>query len=460
MLEAQRGGGNRALAKALQTRGEIQRFTEVGHKAIGDAAFGHDTMKLGDVEMSYGDAVAMGDYFGSFDQMRRLAEKPGKGMGHAGEVKYVLWVHIWGRKPEAKMSQWYDESAAQIAETRSRGLDSVNISHFPNPDAGDTGLAPQQKTQRHKDGVAWGAAATYREGHQLAIELAHQNGAKQERNNDEALLADGYACHFLTDSFSGSHLRTARGSIKEYWDARVPHFHMKMINWLADEIDKEHWGAANRGLAVPIKGGSVRALAQEQLIKALAGANYSFGNLVSLIIHDAEGASGVEATVDGSQITLAGDKNLVDDKGAPTSSGQPTFDAATRAVKASVEDIYTAFEAGMMGKDWAAVEKSLQRDGLYAAERLTPTAVPDAQLPAEKRSLPWMQKTVDEFLAENEAAIGIWGPSMASEFEGKLDSMKDLRAEAKHGMQRALIAPMRTGGKEVGKVIKAIASHS
>src|SRR5262249_41294196 len=237
-------------------------------------------------------------------------------------------------------------------------------------------------------------------------------------------------------------------------------FHMKMINWLADEIDKEHWGAVNRGLAVPIKGGSVRTLAQEQLIKALAGANYTFGNLVSLIVHDAEGAAGVEATVDGSQITLAGDKTLVDDKGAPTSSGQPTFDAATRAVKASLEDIYTAFEAGMRGKDWEPVKKSLQRDGLYAAERLTPTAVPDAQLPAEKRSLPWMQKTVDEFLAENEAAIGIWGPSMASEFEGKLDSMKDLRAEAKHGIQRALITPMRAGGKEVGKVIKAITSHS
>ena len=55
-----------------QSEGRVQRFTEPGHKLIGDAAFGTELLTLGGVEMTYGDAVALGDYFGSFDHIRRL----------------------------------------------------------------------------------------------------------------------------------------------------------------------------------------------------------------------------------------------------------------------------------------------------------------------------------------------------------------------------------------------------
>ena len=51
----------------------------------------------------------------------------------------------------------------------------------------------------------------------------------------EALAHDGFACHFLTDAFSGSHARTPRSSIEDYWDKKVPKFDERLVNWLADE---------------------------------------------------------------------------------------------------------------------------------------------------------------------------------------------------------------------------------
>jgi hypothetical protein len=47
---------------------------------------------------------------------------------------------------------------------------------------------------------------------------------------------DGFACHFLTDAFSGSHARTPRSSIETYWDEKVPNFDRKLVYWLADEV--------------------------------------------------------------------------------------------------------------------------------------------------------------------------------------------------------------------------------
>ena len=63
--------------------------------------------------ITYGDAVAMGDYFGSFKSMQDLARIPGKGIGTRGEVMYVLWAKIWGNKKD----NWdfYDTNAKRRA---------------------------------------------------------------------------------------------------------------------------------------------------------------------------------------------------------------------------------------------------------------------------------------------------------------------------------------------------------
>lgn len=482
---------------------QVQRFTEPGHKLLGDTAFGTELLNLGGVQMSFGDAVALGDYFGSFDSLRRFAEKEGIGRNSKGVLRYVIWVKIRKHPMESKLNDWYNKDAVFQAEQISRSLDPVNIGHFPNPKSGDTKLDPLQKNQRvDENKKPFGAAATYRQAHEQAMELAYFNGVHQQ-SNDDALIADGFACHFLTDSFSASHLRTPRASIKAYWDQKVPGFQNKLIQWLADIINRQPLSSvglvnlAERGLAPFVAGGTVRGTAISTLSLLLSGGQLNFGDLVSLIVHDAEGAAGVEATIGGKNITLVGDKDLLDEKPADdldpggekisslkqAGAAAETAQAAIAAVKASLEDIYDAYFAGLpenlgtigLGyagfgdlsrtthhKDFATYRKdALGRRNLYRAESLVPTAVEDAQLPAEKATLPWMQNSVADLFAEPriKKALVVFGKGEATEFAERLKGMKDLRPEHLAAINKALIEPLASGDPDrVAGVIESIIS--
>jgi hypothetical protein len=506
MHVAQQGGTS--VGPARRSAWRVQRFTEPGHKLIGDTAFGPDMLSLGVVQMTFGDAVALGDYFRSSKRVRDLAGKPGIGRGTRGELLYVLWVKIRGLPKSARLGQWYDESAAFQAEQTSRLLDSSNISHFPNPRSGDTALDPLQKNQRvGPDGKPFGAAATYRQAHEEAMGIAYVNGTLQQ-GNDDALLADGFACHFLTDSFSASHLRTPRASIKAHWDAQVPGFRHKLIDWLAEQINREPLSLfgpvdiAKRVFAVTgfpgvhTPNATVRGAATEQLSVMLSGGDFSFGDVVSLIAHDAEGAAGVEATVGGKRLRLVGDKDLV--QGRPVDPLYPegqqiysfgqnaaagTAQAAVAAVKASLEDIYDAYFAGLpenlgtpgLGyagfgdlrrtthhQDFETFKKQVKGpQGLYRAERLMPTAVADEALPADARTLPWAQGSVDELLAASNARVGralvAFGHAEATEFEKRLKGMQDLLPEHRAVLQRVLIDPLNSDDADrIRGLLKAI----
>ena len=483
-----------------QSEGRVQRFTEPGHKLIGDAAFGTELLSLGEVKMSYGDAVALGDYFGSFDHIRRLAGKEGKERNTKGVLRYVLWVKIRKHKKETKLGDWYDETAVFQAEQISRSLDSKNISHFPNPRSGDTTLDPLQKNQRvGDDKKPLGAAATYRQAHEEAMWMAYINGTHQQ-NNDDALLADGFACHFLTDSFSASHLRTPRASIKEYWDQKVPGFRNKLIQWLAYQISQQPLSnvfavniAENIGALAAV--GSIENFVITKLSILLSGGDFSFGDVVSLIIHDAEGAATVEASIDGSPITLVGDKDLVDEKAVDdldpegdkvyslkkAGAAADTSKAAIAAVKASLDDIYDAYMAGLpenlgtigLGyagfgdlrrtthhKDFDTFKKdTLGRRHLYRAEQLVPTAVDDSRLPPEKKTLPWMQNSVDDLMSNSRIkdALVVFGRGEAKVFSETLKQMDDLRPAHRAVIEKALIAPLDSGDPErIGRLFKSI----
>ncbi len=487
----------------------VQRFTEPGHKLIGDEAFGIELMKLAGVEMTFGDAVALGDYFGSIEDVRKLATKEGIGRNSRGVVRYVLWVKIRKHKKESKLGEWYDENASFQAEQISRSQDSKNISHFPNPRTGDTALDPLQKNQRiGDDQKPLGAAATYRQAHEKAMWMAYINGTHQQ-GNDDALLADGFACHFLTDSFSASHLRTPRASIKQHWDQKVPGFRKKLIQWLADQINRQPLSSigplnmlerlfAITGFPfVKTPNSTVRSAAITQLSILLSGGDYSFGDVVSLIVHDAEGAATVDASIDGSPITLVGDLDLVDEKpldpmdpgGEKTYSlkaagaADRTAKAAIAAVKASLEDIYDAYAAGLpenlatVGLGYAGFgsfdrtfhhknfntfkKDALGRRGLYRAEQLIPTAVEDKLLPPDKKTLPWMQASVDDLLAPNNTRIGkaleLFGKGEAKEFKDRLKDMKDLKPEHRAVIEKMLIAPLESGDANlIRKLLRSI----
>jgi hypothetical protein len=353
-------------------------------------------------------------------------------------------------------------------------------------------MDPHTKAERREQGQPFGAAATYRRAHEQAMQLAYAHGVKQEAM-DDALLADAFACHFLTDAFSAGHIRTPRASIQEYWDGRVPGFHRKLVHWLADRVEGAY-GRAERAAAigipfVPVVGAigsvalglpnaTVGTASREQLTIALGpDDSLSFGNLISLVVHDVEGAATVEASTGGAPITLVGDKDLVTDDVDPITkqhthrltgpTAQGTFDAAVAAVKASLEDLYEAHGAGWHGERFStAYQKVMGRDRLYTAERLMPQPLDDSRVPAEKRSVFWMQKSVGDLLADPamRRALVNWGAIEAPEFEKKLNEMRsrgELPQKARDAIQRALIDPLKSGDPDrIHQVILAIIAHS
>jgi hypothetical protein len=456
VLHLQRTIGNRAVRRLLETRTRmLARFAEGEHKLIGDTAWGSaEQFELAPgVKISFGDAVALGDYFESFDRMRDLAGRPGKGAGTRGELLYVLWVDIWDKPAKAKLGEWYDKSAVFHREQLTSYFDSRNIGHFPNPVEGDL-KRPRREldVRRDKEGDPVGGGATYRKWHEEAVRKAyeaglHYAGVRTEKF-DEAVLTDGFACHFLTDAFSASHVTTPRLSIKEYWNKKVPSFDRKIVGWLADKIDHGKWKWYERGGAYLVEGSSIHAAALNKLAHKLTG--FGFGDLVSLVVHDVNGSRGVKATVGGKPVTLVGDSGILQ-KGRVTPKGQATFDAATEAARASIGEVQDAYIAAATSRtDYATFRAGLTKaDGLYAGERLMPVPVSDD-------ALAWRYAGVDSFLADarmNEALVE-WGRVRGHSFAAGLE---DFNPKAQEVVKRVLIAPLTSGDEDqVRQVLREI----
>lgn len=403
------------------------------------------------VTMSYGDAVAIGDYYESFSDLKDIAGKQGKTVGTQGELRYVLWVDIWGKKESDRMGSWYDEWAKFHREQLNAFYDSRNIGHFPNPVEGDLGR-PRRELDVRKDtaGGPLGGGATYRKWHEEALRKAVDAGGANS-SLDEAYLTDGFACHFLTDAFSASHIKTPRQSIKEYWDAKVPNFDKKLIAWLANMIEHGAWHWYERFGAYIVKGHSIHAEAVEKLRHKLGG--FGFGDLVSLVVHDVEGFNGVEATSGGSTVKLVGDGALVGDDGSLTDAGKATFEAAVAAVEKSIGEIQDAYIAGHTKTSAGAVEAAMTKsDGLYAAERLIP-------VPASGGGMRWKFATADDFLYDGDVNLALvrWGAIRGKAFAG---SLTDFHPKAQAVVKRVLIEPLISGDEdEIRGVLKTIVDY-
>lgn len=493
VLELQGLAGNRAVSRLCGPVRRLQRFAETEHKLIGDTAWGSaEGFELAPgFEISFGDAVALGDYFGSYDSFQRLAAKPGKGIDTRGEVLFVLWNKIWHadrsaedkeRLEKEKLGKWYDKFAKHNAEQRELTLRNVNISHFPNPLEGDTGRT-RQEVDKRKDasGAPLGGGATYRKLHEEAIAKAWEAGTHyfgsfgRPADLDEALLRDAFACHFLSDAFSASHINTPRTAIKEYWNRKVPGFDRKLVKWLSQRIPG-HFSSFDRGAAYgfqnlilgffafipPVRGlveqapgSSVETAAREQLSLKMGGVG--FGDLISLVVHDYSGHWGVKAQVAGKPIKLVGDSGILDKAAGAkrtqdatladvTAKGRATFDAATDAVKASIIEVQDAYVASQTSKgDLRSYLASLTKaDGLYAGERSIPTT--------SQKELFWKRDSVDALLADERMnrALVAWGESRGKEMEEQLISMPE---KVRKAVRKILIEPLRSRDEDTVRAV-------
>jgi len=476
VLALQRGAGNAATARLLApARPTVQRFAELEHKAIGDRAVSDvefrisptGKMHMDDVNMTYGDLVALGDYFSSPDEITSLAAKPGKTKNTIGEVYYALFVSVRGQDEKALMGKMFDATAKDAVNERFYRLAAANISHFPNPQSGDVDMDPRTKAkQRDKQGPV-GEPATYREGHERAVRRAIELG-KSGRPIGGALAIDAFYSHFLTDAFSAGHIRTPRVTAVNYWHRKVPDFNARFQNWLGDTV--AFWVSHNGGqLEQMAPRGTVRKGARKAVKDALKTMPaMSFGDVVGLAVHDYDSERGVVVRIGGKKMRMVGDGHLLDPEGdddaTTVKAAQQTMDLAVKAVQSSQRDIEKAYEMGAAGSELDAAVANLTREGkgLFLAERLVPVPVPDAELTAADKSLPWAFENVDDLLKDKRMrrALTIFANNKAAMFDAIMDDPQ-IDKVAKQGLQLMVRTPMEsTDPNTIIKLFREILAHA
>ena len=495
----------RLLAPRQRT---LARFDEPGHKAIGDKALdarwrlpGSTMFK--ELQLTFGDWVALGDWFENIAEIKRmLGAHPDSDT--VGQVYYAVLVQIRPRNDQER-KQAQDEYLGTLftqhdmdeVNKRYATLKTRNFKHFSNPLVGDTTLSTAEKAKRQREGKPFGAVAEYHADHLEAVKQAATAAQLGEKRwLGEAIAMDGFACHFLTDAFSGSHARTPRSSIKTFWDEKVPDFDTKLVYWLADEVTwvidtspRIQWSQGVYGLKEWIGGkldgpfGVVRKAARESI--RLAVPRMSFGDIVGLIVHDWEGAHGSDqhgplVQVAGQRFRLTGDEGLppavtslkgLDSDAALAgvlrdrrrNDAERTFAAATLAVRASVHDVERAYELAKTGKDTAAVIAALtDRQGLFASERLLPDVVPDAEQPEEDRMPKWNYDTLDALVHDPKIreALPASAKRVGDPFEDTLATL-DASPAVKDRLREVVVQPLGSGDVEtIVRWLKSIVDYS
>lgn len=406
----------------------VQRFAEGEHKAIGDVATGSQTIFLApDMPVTYGEIVALGgDYFGDWETLYRIAIRPGITEGTRGEVWYAILVKIRpslegsdAKKAENDgLGKFFDRKAKEAVEARHVALSASNIAHFPNPRKGDAARSQAEKDNLGSQAI--GAGASYRANHVTALTMAaaigqqsHSPHGSAKRLND-ALFIEAFGDHFLTDAFAGGHQQTERASVQQYWNNKLPDFWSKVQRWMAQAIVLQLRKTNRLVAAVTPQFASAEALGKVEKATAKLP-QLGFGDLASGAIHDYFNLHGAEAEVAGRQITLFGDSQLLEQNEGGmgrhvTDRGRDTFNAATAAVRAGIEEVHQAYALGHQGEDPQTVPDKIFKagGGLFAAEKLMPQLTPDAKVasPAHK-SINWEVSSYKELLADRRFAEGL-----------------------------------------------------
>jgi hypothetical protein len=429
-LQAQIGNAatGRLLSQATTkpaTQRTLQRFTEAEHRALGDLAL-TDRFRLpagtmfADLELSFGDWVALGDYFEDIAEIKKLL-KPGADPSKAGEVYYAVLVKI-------------------------RPL-------------------PKNKEERDKLLKSYRNAELWTQADVVAVERRYIDLAPQNFK------------HFSNPLFGDTTRR--RASIKDYWDAKVPNFPHALLEWITDEVawvietepdSLAEWAGSTLDALDPTRRYAfIRDAVREKLAPKLG--TVSFGDLIGKIVHDWEGEHGPDhhgplVTVAGHRFRTVGDGNLLkavtELKGTTPSDSelekllghkgstqlddaQRTFAGAELAVRRSVHDLKRAYELAGRGDRRDTIMAELQgKDGLFASERLLPIAVPDPELAEADRMPKWDFATVDQLL--NAPKIHDQLPISASSLADRFDvNALPGSAAVKAHIRTAVVTPLKSG---------------
>ncbi len=374
----QRGAGNRAVTGLLSPsdRPAVQRFGSREHRQIGDTAVAGTAvagtvvagtvvagtagarqttnLRYGDGPaevLTYGEVVALsGDYFGSLSEMETLAA------GAAGreQIRYARWKALYGgQEPEPAVSP----AARTAVNNRYFDLAARNVSHFS---AGGT------------------AGSTYEEGHRVALRRAFLAGLHGSADEFQAAMTAEAACqHYLTDMFSGGHVRTPRQDIRQWYGANYGDSPDRLKALLVGRLIT-HLNQLDHDQLQHIPDMFIRPKV-ERILEDMAGPAlraFSLGDIVSLALHNDDNTHGVPVTsaVDasgrssGTPWVAYGDGNLNE----PAAAG--TLAMVTAAARASITEVERLRQAGAAQAGGAA-------DGTRAGG-MTEPAMADAEIGA------------------------------------------------------------------------------
>lgn len=382
----------------------VQRFSAGEHADLGNQGSAQRMVELtSDYRLPFGDVTALADHFENIAQMRTFAANTSGGPGSRAEIEYAReWQ---GLIPKGKGT--WDAKAKAAQEKRYFTLAGKNVSHFLNSREGDDAKDPAVRAGDAKgylDARAntppQGGSQAYRMNHVWAIKEAVEQ-AKAGGSVDGPMATEAFGAHFLTDAFSAGHVRTERLSIKEYWDGKVPMFPYNMQHYLATNVAKGLKTFQKK--VVPTDATMRRDFpfgmgAMAQVGTLLEGKRFTFGDVVSLALHDYDNDTGIDAEINGNDVHLLGD-GLLDKKATKDdpreNEGKPY---AIKAVGLGVREIEQAYALGKAGKDVKDVIDALLTKGMFQPELWLPKAKPDAEQSAKSKSIKWKYRSVGEIL--------------------------------------------------------------
>ncbi len=395
----------------------IQRFAAHEHRDLGNAGSGGASVELAPgYSVPFGDVVALaGDHFESMTQLRNFAANDKGGKESRAEIEYARAWQLNHPNPMA----FFDTEAVDAQQKRYYKLAGRNQSHFLAPNERDRGATPAEMSgvgndraqiaaARYVGSLPKNAPAAYRLYHIQAIfEAVDAAKAMQGGKSDgkgptlsTALATEAFACHFLTDSFSGGHVRTARQDLKSHWDPKVPMFSYNLIGLMSDLIAED----LDRR---PIGAGGTHFLAGQArntiTSKLAAKGTFTIGDLIAGALHDHDNAFGVHVKAGGVDAHLVGDGKL--DQG--TVAGAQTFSLASRAVANAVGELQHAFSLGMGNLGAVEIIELFlkQHHDRFAAETLVPdpTTIDESKSPEAK----WRVGSIETLLTDDVFVHGV-----------------------------------------------------
>ena len=288
----------------------------------------------GGLDLSYGDMVAMGG-----DHFKDLAQLMGETSTAAGRANLKKLRDLIDNEKTKSPDYTDPNTINKDYADRFKALAVENVSHFS---LGGT------------------SAFTWHVMHAEAIAAAFEAGSEgQTAGLARAYVVNGFADHFLTDSFSGGHVRVPRQSIIEYYKKLTVDLFQQIIDnisnrlgsrifelleqdyrrvrWFGDEGDRRRAVSDVRTRimdTISKVGGAAKV--QEEFGKYLAGA-------ISKVLHDFDNDKGVSVVSKKHPEgwTAFGDGKL------DVPANAKNLEYIKEAVKASKQDLVNTFRIGL-----------------------------------------------------------------------------------------------------------------